>query len=457
MNNKIFLAIFFILLSSTLVFAEQTGTIDFSTFNRTIVTGLYAYTVPDYCIEQAECYGYVCYYDYDNTSESGYAGWCQPPSLGKCIHGNYNIGSLKSVGYKLCYGTNQSVECKSTGIWQFTFCSYGCDSTTSLCKSAPANTTTYVPPSSPPSVPVSKIIVNIQPKDINMTQGFSALNFVTIKNNGDNDLGNLRITLSGIESSYYKVSPSSYTEIEKTKTKTFTMNFTIPSDADVGTYNVTIKATTNESSANVSTSFKLSILPSNETIQSELIPAYNDYLSALGQLEKNITGMGNKGYNITEVRQILENLKAKLNNLNSSITNKDYLTAYELIDDVDAMINDANSKMQNAEKEAPKQGDLTIILAAVIIVAAAVIILLYLFWPTEEMGFHHQKGWIIEMEHPFKKLISKLKWKRGEKKIESRKTMEADRRREATSVNAIVSQREKKIKKEEKFKYEYRE
>src|SRR3989338_6463054 len=117
--------IIFLLLFAVPVFADFSGTLNFSSSNRSTVTGIWAYTVY-VCNTTTQCMpigaGLSCFLDYDNVSDrysgdtaiaTGSYGWCNGSGITNCYHNNSAYGS----GTNICV-TNLTTRSCSSGTWQ---------------------------------------------------------------------------------------------------------------------------------------------------------------------------------------------------------------------------------------------------------------------------------------------------------------------------------------------------
>ena len=376
--------IFFFLalgLFASMSFAATTGNINFSTANNTgIVTGVWGSTYNFYCNTNATCTGTdKCILDYDdnsaNFSGTVYKGWCAPSSETRCRHESTYTAS----GSKLCDGAARSC---SSGTWTSTTCSANQTCSSGECvasSSSPGSggggsSNTTAPP--PPPISSGLEIFSLPP-DLSIIQGGSVLKEIIVKNTGNITLPAVSLSISGIE--WYNVAPSS-TNISKGFSSTFTVNFTIPENAEVKEYAVTVEA--KNGTALGSKSFKIRVLPSNKTVENTILPLYSNYTELIAQLENNVTELQNKGADVTELKNILNSIKDKLNQANSSLGSQDYFTANVLLNDAKQLISDLQAKMSSTSPPKPQEFNLLLIIIPVIIGVAGV--LAYLFWPTKK-------------------------------------------------------------------------
>ena len=352
--------------------AETTGNISLGDLAVPPVTGLAGYIV-QYCNSTADCYDYYCFIDYDGISSGTSQGWCNSSSVTGCFHDNASYAS----GYRFCSG-NTSISCSSRS-WSSVVCTYGCVNGT--CQSSTTGTdgtTTYT---SNVTTPGSSITIISFPEDFNITQGDSTTKPLTVKNNGEVGLADVMLEISGVD--FYSVTPSIVTPLAIGSEAVFTISFDVPENATVKEYTVTVTVNT-AGSASDSTSFKVKVLPSQETAESEIIPLYQEYLLAIQELENNITGLKNKGANITAIMELFNELKDKLNQTNSSLEGSDYFRANELLNYIGEHIEELRGMITNAS--VPGGFDMILVIVAVVIILAAGGVVAYLLLPMKK-GF----------------------------------------------------------------------
>ncbi len=391
MKMVIFLT--FVLILSGFVVAETSGNITLTT----IVTGLYGSSLTGYCNYTVDCVpGDRCALDYDGASDNSgiWQGNCTSATNTSCLDDYI----WRASGYALCYNNNL-VTCTS-GNWVTTVCSNGCSDaaclTTTTTVSSDSTTTTVG------TVATASIEVYTVPDNKEILQNETGTNTLTVKNNGELALYNITMSLSGIPAGWYSVSPEKLTSLAIGSTGTFTISFSIPSDAPVDTYTVTCSIATSNSSVSSSTTFELKVMPSEETVIQQIVPSYQSYLTSLKELVSNITALEAAGVDTTEIWSMYYAIEAKINNTNLSIEAGDYFTANQLLNEVEDDIKALQAKI--VESNPP----LNIALIAAIVSIAVIAVLVYLFWPVEEQSY--KRNWPMK-----KKLTDRIREKLSRK------------------------------------------
>jgi hypothetical protein len=162
------------------------------------------------------------------------------------------------------------------------------------------------------------------------------------------------------------------------------------------------------SDAQTSATFTLRILPSNATIESAIIPLFDSLKSVVIELESSLAELESKGINTTSMRQLLSDIKGKLNQTATSIEKSNYFEASQLLDNAKILVDELKSSIEKAKNP----GIDIVLILVIVIVIAAVCVFIYLMLPTEE-GFSLRTGWKTSKEDSImNKILEKLKQKK---------------------------------------------
>ena len=253
MNYKsVFLFSIFILIIPVAL-AETTGNISTENLIVPPVTGLLGYTV-QYCNSTADCGDYYCFLDYDGESAVASQGWCYPSSITSCM----DDGIWRTDDYSFCYSSSVRKWC-SSGSWSSETCEHGCANATCIATTTDDGSTTYTND----TTTSASITIVSYPADFNITQNETTTKSLKVKNDGDFILYNITLELSGID--FYSITPAKIDSLSIGAESTFSISFTIPANATVKEYTVTADVKTS-SAATASASFKIKVLPSEETV-----------------------------------------------------------------------------------------------------------------------------------------------------------------------------------------------
>ncbi len=377
--------------------------------NLTIVTGAFGSTV-NYCNATAQCGAYSCFLDYDSVSSDNFQGYCRTSSNTDCTHnGTWNITGSDAGA---CKNDTHKWVC-SSGTWAGSICSGGCSSgacITATPTPAPSSgtgsstsNTTSTPTPTPTSTPLPLMKITSPIESFNITEGESVVKSATVKNDGTVTAYNATISLDGIESSWYNASPSKFDSIAGGISKTFIVNITIPKDAVIKDYTVTYRITAG--SANASAAFTLRLLPSEQTVEEEIIPLFGNTTEKLAELEKDINRLESGGANVDELKTLAASIKSKLDMTQTNIDNENYFEAAQSLRDADNLIKGLKAKIESAVIP-PKELPLREIIIVVVVMVIGLVA--YLFWPVHT-GFKPQQGWVRKEETPQAKIKQKIR------------------------------------------------
>jgi len=250
------------------------------------------------------------------------------------------------------------------------------------------------------------------PTLIEIEQGESKETVVSVKNVNDTKSQQVTLSIEGINSTWYTITPSKVT-ISPSKIKDFKINFTIPVNAKMGEYSG--KFVAKSSYKEVKKDFTLKVLPSEEKKK--------EINSTINELSKNVTALGDEiekleeeGYNVTLAQKEFSNLLQLLSQAKTALQNGDFLKAYQLIDDIKDALNSTREVIEDIKKT-QKPGFLTRFKWVLIALASiAVGILIYLFWPEKEMGKNALQLKVQKLKKSKDEWVKlKEKWSRGKK------------------------------------------
>ncbi|MDI6721583.1 MAG: hypothetical protein QMD85_04280, partial [Candidatus Aenigmarchaeota archaeon] len=387
-------------------FAETTGQLNITTSNASIVTGLFGYTV-DFCNTNGDCFGYKCFLDWDGVANGGMAGWCNLSSVTNC----YSNGTATATGSSFCI-TSASYRACTNGAWgNSTSCSSGQTCSAGSCISNATSSSSSSSSSGGGTTNTSGTNFNqamsllSSPSDFNITQGMRVLKNIIVKNTGNRTLFNVTANISGIEPKWVSIGPNRI-NITINSNATFGVEFIIPSNATPIVYDITANVTTSNSSVKAYAKFRITILPTNETVQKEIIPSYNDVASQMAEIDRKIKILEDNCTDTKVLKSNGEEIRAKLKNIEEAMQNKDYIKANALIGEAKSALNELNQKISGTTPEGCKvKKELPVLYIIIVIAAVGIgIILIYLFWPTKaETGYAPERGWTPPKEEEKKK------------------------------------------------------
>lgn len=348
-------------------YAESSGSINFSVLGGFPILGLTG-SVVDVCNSTSSCQygGFQCYIDFDEISIPASRGWCNVTSLSSCFHNS----TLYASAYTIC---SESVvyTCNTNNSWTPSACDNGCANTTA-CADAAAAATTSSSSSSGGSGSVETLKITSVPVKFNATQASSVMKEFTVRNTGDTTLYNVSLSFSV---DWYSIAPEKIEYLYSGISKVYNVTFNVPVSAELKEYNITATASTPKGQKATST-FLMRVVPSNKTVQEQILPLYSSLSKKIADLE---TVISNISINSTEAAAIMDQIREKMAQAKAAIDSGDFFAANNLLQDIDRLIDEAKTKL------VPPAGTIAelplMIIAAAAVTVIAIIIVLYLFWP----------------------------------------------------------------------------
>lgn len=274
-----------------------------------------------------------------------------------------------------------------------------------------------------PIVTIKYLNITSYPSVVSVTQGANKTENVTVKNINNTLTQKVNLTIILIDSTWYNIYPSVGVTIANKSSYTYNATFMIPENATVKDYSGKFFA---ESSYGGTTQdFTLRVVPGIE-LQSQISVNLSSYQTEIQNLEKEINKTKNQ--NNTEAKTLFNQLKEKFNQASSYFNQSDYRSAYDLLDDIESLLNQTRTALSIGPGTSIGIGFIDwkdlgkwIIVAVVAVVA---IVLGYLFWPTSG-GYKPQKVYVPEVKKEDKKTIIsgqfeklKEKWKKAQERKE---------------------------------------
>jgi len=224
---------------------------------------------------------------------------------------------------------------------------------------------------------------------ISVQQGSNASTVVVVKNTGNASQA-VTFSVENITSTWYTINATSIT-LDVDEQVAFLINFTIDESTEVKDYTGQYKASTVNKT--LTPDFVLRVLPKNET-QSDISVDLALYRANMTSIWNEINESKTLDVNVTLAEEKILEAKEKIDLAESYIENGDYFSAYQLFDDIHALISDAETELEAALTEAgyergegwPKWLIWAIVGAAIAIVG----VIAYLLWP--QAGYSPRAG-----------------------------------------------------------------
>jgi hypothetical protein len=224
--------------------------------------------------------------------------------------------------------------------------------------------------------------ITAYPGLVTLVQGTSKSSEVVVKNINYTMSQDIKLAVEGDAAKYTTVTPGLVTAVAPQRNASFTVTFTVPTNATIGEFTGTFKAISNY--ANVSQVFTLKITPKEET-KTEINTTLATYIKKSLELEQALNASKAKGGNTTEVEALYATLKEKIIAADNYIAQGNYNAAYGLFSEIESMINQVQTELNKVKEQQAAASKIRWWYVVVIAVGGGVGgILAYLFWPTKE-------------------------------------------------------------------------
>jgi uncharacterized membrane protein len=195
----------------------------------------------------------------------------------------------------------------------------------------------------------TSIIIEKYNSNVTLSPGFTRLDTVVVRNSGQKELGNITLSVIGIPTAWFNITPKSYTALVVGNSTAFLVEYKIPDDAAFGSYSANLIVTT------YSTSDQRSITITILRSVAEIILTEIDKLKAdLKDLLIDIGVAKNQGKNVNEVLIITDSIEQNIKDAETNFRKNNTDKAFENIKDAKILIEKARdllSKLAVPEKQ----------------------------------------------------------------------------------------------------------
>lgn len=246
---------------------------------------------------------------------------------------------------------------------------------------------------------------------IEIEQGKNYTTNVNVVNVNKTHTQTVRVSILLINSSWVKVSPATYTSLGSGDSYIFRAIYTIPEDAAVNDYLGQIQVESKDHTERKD--FTLSVLPGDKLkveINETLLKYENETLTL--ELKMNQTKI--KGDNATLIQNKIQVLHQMIEEARAHIATGNYRSAYNLLDDIQRLINETATQQNNLLTRRTRLSNLNwlLFIGAAIIIPASVAG--YIYWPKyspklKALRFRFKKPVRQEKLEELKKIKENLK------------------------------------------------
>ncbi len=213
-------------------------------------------------------------------------------------------------------------------------------------------------------------------KEINIVQGWTDITGVRVRNNGNLAINNITLTLTGIPTSWFNITPKKYELIPSGNSTLFLIEYRIPAGSRSGAYPFTLVANSNEVVAD-----KIGRLVVFTSIEDLIRQDIINLKIELHKLEDDIYFSQNIGKDVSKVWGILEQAWIQIEFAEDNLDNKKYDEALQNIQVVSGLIKRAKMILETSyEAEDVSWMDSIWILALKVLIVLAVLAYISVWW-----------------------------------------------------------------------------
>lgn len=260
------------------------------------------------------------------------------------------------------------------------------------------------------------------PSQLSVIQGQKKSFKLTIKNLGDVSLHNLSISLEGVK---YEISPKGNLTLEGGKEREFNITLCVGEAEEIGvrTISVNIKGDENE----ITTSFKLTILPSEKT-KKEIRGRYEELLSEYLELYSKFANLSLSEDSTTykNLTELFSQVNDTLQKAKESLNNEDYFSAKNYLASVGTTLEKIGKSLSSLETQKSEAGAWSILPYLLLFTALGIgTLLACLYHTSTKPGYRIGKGYVFRRRENFldelkekvmeviKEIKRKIAWRRS--------------------------------------------
>ncbi len=260
------------------------------------------------------------------------------------------------------------------------------------------------------------------PSQLSVIQGQKKSFKLKVKNLGDVSLHNLSISLEGVE---YEISPKGNLTLEGGKEREFNITLCVGEAEEIGvrTISVNIKGDENE----ITTSFKLTILPSEKT-KKEIRSRYEKLLSEYLELYSKFANLSLSEDSTTykNLTELFSQANDTLQKAKESLNNEDYFSAKNYLASVGTTLEKIGKSLSSLENQRSEAGAWSILPYLLLFIALGIGgLLAYLYHTSTKPGFRIGEGYVFRRKENFldelkekvmeviKEIKRKIAWRRN--------------------------------------------
>ncbi len=169
------------------------------------------------------------------------------------------------------------------------------------------------------AVPTPGIEIVDYPKDISVERGWAKYPVIKVKNTGETELYNVKLSVVGIPSVWVNIEPEIISKLSINETKQFKLKITVPTNAKQGEYTISLIASSNKTTDKKS--FILAVFASKEDL---IAYELRKLKVEVENFEIEVQMAKKDGKDVTEVLKVLDEIKNQINNSEEYLNEKRY-------------------------------------------------------------------------------------------------------------------------------------
>ncbi|RKX57076.1 MAG: hypothetical protein DRP29_08840 [Thermodesulfobacteriota bacterium] len=192
------------------------------------------------------------------------------------------------------------------------------------------------------------IIVNITsiPTEVSVESGWSKLISLNVKNNGDEILRNLTMSISGVPSTLYLISPEAYYNVEPNQEVVFSVRYTIPMDELAMDYTAIYTVFANLGFYDEKSHVVRIFTSRYALISHELERLGEEHQRISSKIQAKISN----GFNVTLSQTLIAQAKTQLDFSEDYLKNSNYDNAMIALSRAESLISDADIGLSTANQ-----------------------------------------------------------------------------------------------------------
>lgn len=382
--------------------AEYTGTLDIGNTQYPptgMVAGTTGLGTGEQCSYDSQCISGHCVDDENDGNKYCVSG------ANDCVYD----GNVIAAGTSECISTDTIGTCSASGSFSTSICAEGEHCSGGVCVADSSSQDSGSSGEEEETAPASSIDISAL-SNIEIIQGQTKKVKVEIINDGEKDLTDVKLTLSGVPLALYKITTSSFSSLEVDEKEYSYVNFSIPQNNEVKTYTVKLEVSAKDPSGvtiSGTETFLLKVLPSEET-KKKANQTYLNYTDVLEELGNIINQEKARGHDVSEAESLLVVVKQELGEVKKKIDDGNYYEAIQLMNDVGSKIDQIKQSLEQVKLSSLASGSQLLLYVVYTVIIVIMALAAYYFYSNKKKptGFEGAAPPMIEARDQHETLSS---------------------------------------------------